>query len=77
VTVVDAGGAAISGATVTGRFTFGNKIQSASGTTASTGVATLHSGSQNTQSFGFCVTGISGTGITYDSSANTETCDSR
>jgi lysyl endopeptidase len=77
VTVVDAGGAAISGATVTGRFTFGNKNQNASGTTASTGVATLQSGSQNTQSFSFCVTGISGTGITYDSSANTETCDSR
>jgi V8-like Glu-specific endopeptidase len=75
VTVVDAGGAAIAGATVSGRFTFGHKNQNASGTTGGSGVATLQSGAQNSTSFTFCITDISGNGITYDSGANAESCD--
>lgn len=77
VTVVDASGVAIPGATVTGQFTFGSKKQNGSGVTAASGVATVQSGSQNTSSFGFCVTGISGTNISYNAAANAETCDSR
>lgn len=77
VTVVDANGAAVANATVSGQFTFGNKKQNGSGTTSSSGVATVQSGAQNTQSFSFCVTGITGNGITYNAGANTETCDSR
>jgi V8-like Glu-specific endopeptidase len=77
VTVVNASGAAVSGATVSGQFTFGNKKQNGSATTSSSGVATVQSGAQNTQNFTFCVTDITGTGISYSAGANTETCDSR
>jgi V8-like Glu-specific endopeptidase len=77
VTVVDAAGAPVPNATVSGQFTFGNRKQNGSGVTSSSGVAALQSGAQNSQSFGFCVTGITGNGIAYDAGANAETCDSR
>jgi V8-like Glu-specific endopeptidase len=77
VTVVDAGGAAVPNATVSGQFTFGNKKQNGSGVTSGTGVATVQSGAQNTQSFGFCVTAVTGNGVSYNAGTNVETCDSR
>ena len=77
VTVVNPSGQPVANATVSGQFTFGNKKQNGSGTTNGSGLATLQSGAQNSQSFTFCVTGITGNGISYDAGANTETCDSR
>jgi len=77
VTVVDSGGTPIANATVSGQFTFGNKKQSGSAATNGAGLATLQSGAQNTASFTFCVTGITGNGVQYDAGANAETCASR
>lgn len=75
VTVVDANGVPVSGATVTGTYS-GATSSTVSGTTAANGTVTL----QSTKKSGggtwtFCVTTITKAGWTYNSAANTETCD--
>ena len=75
VTVVNASNQPVSGATVSGQFS-GFYAGGASGTTNASGVAVLQSApKKGTGTVSFCVNGISGTNITYNSGANTETCD--
>ncbi|MBL8437446.1 MAG: PKD domain-containing protein [Zoogloeaceae bacterium] len=76
VTVVDVNGVAVSGAAVTGQWS-GLVAGNASGTTSSTGQATFLSSSTSKRgTYTFTVTGISKSGYSYDSAANTETSDS-
>jgi len=76
VTVLNASNQPVSGATVSGSFS-GFYAGTASGTTNASGVATLNSGNERgSGAISFCVTGIGGTNISYNSAANTETCDS-
>lgn len=77
ITVQDANGAALSGASVTVDLTApNNKHKTLQAVTNNRGMArpviksTLHG------TFTFCVTNITATGFTYDASQNTETCDS-
>ena len=77
ITVKDANGAALSGATVTVDLTApNNKHKTLQAITNSRGMArpmlksTLHG------TFTFCVTNIAATGYTYDATQNTESCDS-
>jgi predicted oxidoreductase len=75
VTVLDASNQPVSGAAVAGQFS-GFYASSASGTTNASGVAVLNSAAKkNSGTVSFCVNGVSGTNITYNSGANTETCD--
>jgi len=74
VTIVDAGGSPVEGASVTGDFT---GYGSDSGTTGANGEATLKINvTGDITSFEFCVTDVSLSGWTYDSAANVEDCDS-
>ncbi len=77
VVIKDASGNPVSGATVTGTFT-GSYNQTLSATTDATGTVTLTTSSSvsGTVTFTFCVTNVTKTGATYNSSANVETCDS-
>jgi hypothetical protein len=77
VVIKDASGNPVSGATVTGQFT-GSYNQTLSGTTDAAGTVTLTTSSSvsGTVTFTFCVTNVTKTGATYNSSANVETCDS-
>jgi subtilisin len=82
VTIVDEDGDPVSSATVTGDW-FRNGIvfnSGASGTTGSNGVATIDSGNIRSVSSGevieFCVTNVTHSTLTYDDSANVETCGS-
>ncbi len=78
VTIVDAGGASVAGATVYGTFS-GSTSDSVSGVTDANGQVTLtSSGVKNKDAnWTFCVDDVvkSG-GWTYDAGANVETCDS-
>ncbi len=79
VTVVDDQGAPVGGATVSIEVTSpeGNKY-TAAGTTDGSGSVTL-TVQQKNQGHGTwtsCVTGVSGSGLNYNSLANSETCDS-
>jgi len=75
VTIVDENGAPVSGANVTGTFT-GDVSGTQTQTTDATGVATLKiTITGSISSFGFCVDNVTGS-LTYNSSANVETCDS-
>ena len=75
VTVLNASNQPVSGATVSGQFS-GFYAGGASGTTNASGVAVLQSApKKGSGTVSFCVNGISGTNITYNSGANTETCD--
>lgn len=75
VTVLNASNQPVSGATVSGSFS-GFYSGSASGVTNASGVATLTSrNKKGSGTVSFCVNGISGSGISYNSAANTETCD--
>lgn len=70
LTVVDAAGAAVGGATVAGNWNPGGP---ASCTTAGAGTCTLSSPNyKNDPSATFTVTGISGTGLSYDASADVQ-----
>ena len=70
VTIKDTNGAVVPGAVVDGSFTYGGS--SVGCTTASTGNCTIVSGniSKSTPQTTFSVVGVSGTGMTYDSSRN-------
>ena len=75
VTIVDENGAPVSGANVTGTFS-GDVSGTQTQTTDATGVATLKiTITGSISSFGFCVDNVTGS-LTYNSSANVETCDS-
>jgi hypothetical protein len=75
VTVLNASNQPVSGATVSGQFS-GFYAGGASGTTNASGVAVLDSAAKKgSGTVSFCVNGVSGTNITYNSAANTETCD--
>lgn len=76
VTVTDAGGAPVGGATVTGNFS-GDSSGSASGVTNSSGQVTLLSPqAKRGSNWTWCVTNVTRSGYTYASGANVETCDS-
>ncbi len=76
VTVVDADGNPVSGATVTGTFSGDVSGSSTSEATGSNGVAFLESDRvrQNSISFEFCVDDISHPDFDYDATGNTVTC---
>jgi subtilisin len=82
VTIVDEDGNPVSNATVTGDWSRNGTVfnSGASGTTGSNGVATIDSGNIRGVSSGdvieFCVTDVTHSTLTYDSSANVETCGS-
>ena len=71
VTIRDAAGAAVSGATVTGNWS-GAISRSASGVTASNGSLTLATGSIGGTSVTFTVANVTGTGLSYSAAANTD-----
>ncbi len=76
VTVVDVGGAPVSGATVTGSFS-GDSSGSASGVTDASGQVTLPSPqAKRGANWTWCVEDVSRGGYTYAPGANLETCDS-
>jgi len=76
VTVLDRGGRAVSGATVSGKWS-GLVSTAASAKTSSTGIAQFTTArTRLTGTFTFTVTGISYPGYSYDASQNTETSDS-
>lgn len=77
VTIVDDQGDPVAGAVVTGTFS-GDIGGSDSATTGADGVAELAcpDNGKPTISFTFCVDGVSGSGLSYDSASNVETCDS-
>jgi PKD repeat protein len=76
VTVLNANGQQVSGATVTGNWS-GIVSGTSSRTTDSAGKATLTSAStQKTGTLTFTVTGVTAAGFTYDAAVNIETTDS-
>lgn len=79
VSIVDDGGAAVAGATVTGVFT-GDVTETKSGTTGADGTVTLQTSKKYTGANEFCfeVTGVVLAGYDYDAAANTVTkaCES-
>ncbi len=77
VTVLDGTGKPVSGATVTGKWSGLVTNGDGSKTTAADGTALFYSGRSNSPgTFTFCVSGVTKTGLTYDASADGETCDS-
>lgn len=77
VTVVDGLGNPVAGATVNGVWSGLVTNGDGSKTTGTNGVALFYSGrSSASGTFTFCVGSITKSGMTYDSSANAETCDS-
>jgi hypothetical protein len=76
ITIVDAGGSPVSGATVDATYS-GSTGGSTSGTTNGSGDVTLQS-SENKRSWSgqFCVDDVTLGGSTYSSGDNVETCDS-
>jgi hypothetical protein len=81
VTVVDAAGAPVGSATVVGNWMVNGSTMKTgtSGVSGGDGVASIGSGGlrrvNSSDEIEFCVTNITGTGLTYDSSANVERCD--
>lgn len=68
-------GAAVAGASVTGTFS-GSHSQTITATTGTNGTATLSTTVTNsTATFTFCVDSVVHSSLTYDPSANLETCD--
>jgi beta-glucanase (GH16 family) len=76
VTVVDGMGRAVAGATVLGAWSGAITSGDGSRSTDAAGLATFYSARSRTPGLvGFCVTGLSGSGLTYDAGANLESCD--
>jgi hypothetical protein len=76
VTIVDAAGQPVSGATVSGTFT-GSYNESGSAVTGANGVAVIQTAAKaKNPAFTFTVTGVTASGYTYDPAANVETSDS-
>ena len=77
VTVLDGAGKPVVGATVTGKWSGLVTNGDGSKTTATDGAALFYSGrSSSPGTYTFCVSGITKSGMTYDTLANGETCDS-
>jgi len=77
VTVLDGMGKPVAGATVTGKWSGLVTNGDGSKTTATDGAALFYSGrSSSPGTYTFCVSGITKSGMTYDTLANGETCDS-
>ena len=77
VTVLDSASKPVAGATVKGQWSGLVTTGDGSKTTALDGTALFYSGRSNSPgTFTFCITGITKAGMTYDPSANVETCDS-
>ena len=77
VTILDGVGNPVAGATVNGVWSGLVTNGDGSKTTGTSGTALFYSGrSSASGTFTFCVTGITKSGMTYDSAANAETCDS-
>lgn len=77
ITVLDGAGNPVSGSTVKGQWSGLVTNGDGSKTTAADGTALFYSGrSNNPGTFTFCVTNVTKSGLTYDTSANVETCDS-
>ena len=77
VTVVDGVGNPVAGVTVNGVWSGLVTTGDGSKTTGTNGTALFYSGRSNSPgTFNFCVTSITKSGITYNSAANMETCDS-
>jgi endo-1,3-1,4-beta-glycanase ExoK len=75
VSIVDGAGRAVSGATVGGGWSGVITTGDASKTTDANGLATFYSSQTRTSgNVQFCVTSVSGSGRTYDPSANVLTC---
>ena len=75
VTVRNASNQLVAGATVSGAFT-GFYAGNGSAVTNASGVAVINSGTKKgSGTVNFCVNGITGTNMSYNSAANTETCD--
>lgn len=77
VTILDDQGSAVSGATVAGTFS-GDYSESTSAVTGSDGVATLQTTStaRGAISFTFCVDNVTDASLSYDDTANAQTCAS-
>ncbi|MCP4216894.1 MAG: trypsin-like peptidase domain-containing protein [bacterium] len=76
VTIEDDGGSNVSGASVTGTFTSGRTVKTVTATTNSSGLAVLTSPyNKRFSSYTFCVTNVTQSSYTYNSSLNNETCD--
>jgi beta-glucanase (GH16 family) len=76
VTLVNGNGQPVAGAAITGNWAGVITGGDGSRTTDANGVATFYSSrSSKAGSVTFCVSGVSLSGLTYDGSANTETCD--
>jgi len=77
VTVLDGTGKPVSGATVTGKWSGLVTRGDGSKTTTTDGTALFYSSrSSSPGTFTFCVSSVTKAGMTYDASANGETCDS-
>ena len=77
VTILDGTGKPVAGATVKGQWLGLVTNGDSSKTTATDGTALFYSGRSSSHgTFTFCVTSVTKTGMTYDASANGETCDS-
>ncbi|MGB5104926.1 MAG: family 16 glycosylhydrolase [Steroidobacteraceae bacterium] len=77
VSVVDGLGRPVAGAAVTGAWSGVITGGDTARTTDSAGVATFYSSRSRTPgNVGFCVSGITRTGLAYDGGANLETCES-
>ncbi len=75
VTILDENNNPVSGATVYGTFS-GDVSGSYSATTNASGVAVMETGRfSGVSNFSYCVTNVTHSSLTYDSSANVETCD--
>jgi len=76
VTIWDSASRPVAGILVTGRWS-GITTGTSSGTTNNSGIATLNSkATKKSGTFTFTVTGVSGSGYTYDPGQNVETADS-
>jgi PKD repeat protein len=76
VTILDSASRAVTGILVTGRWS-GITTGTSSGTTNDSGIATLNSkATKKSGTFTFTVTGVSGSGYTYDPRQNVKTTDS-
>jgi endoglucanase len=78
VTIVNNCGSPVANATVTGNFNGTISQSGVSAVTNASGVATLQTSgtAKGKVNITFCVTGVTASGLTYNSNANVETCDS-
>ncbi|MFO8008326.1 MAG: hypothetical protein R6V05_11400, partial [Candidatus Brocadiia bacterium] len=77
VVILDDGGVAVEGATVTGSFSGDTNQSGLSDVTDATGLAVIEGEkAQNLVSITFCVDDVTHATLTYDSNDNVETCDS-